>query len=77
MTNIIKNNNEENITVACSKDSSYPDELAINVAECAYYKAEKRGFAPGHEIEDWYEAEKEILESLSQSSRAFGIGLKQ
>lgn len=62
---------------ACSEDSCCPDDLAINVSECAYYKAEKRGFAPGHEIEDWYEAEKEILESFSQSSRAFGLDLKQ
>lgn len=30
------------------------------VAERAYCKAEKRGFAPGHEIEDWLEAELEI-----------------
>lgn len=30
------------------------------IAVCAYYKAEKRGFASGHELEDWYEAEQEI-----------------
>ncbi len=30
------------------------------IAEAAYYKAEKRGFAPGLENEDWLEAEKEI-----------------
>lgn len=30
------------------------------VAEAAYYRAEKRGFAPGNELEDWLEAEKEI-----------------
>jgi Protein of unknown function (DUF2934) len=29
------------------------------IAECAYYKAEKRGFAPGHELDDWYEAVQE------------------
>lgn len=26
----------------------------------AYYRAERRGFAPGHELEDWCEAEAEI-----------------
>lgn len=31
------------------------------VAEMAYYKAEKRGFEPGHELEDWLEAEQEYL----------------
>lgn len=30
------------------------------VAERAYFKSEKRGFAPGFEIEDWLEAEAEL-----------------
>jgi hypothetical protein len=30
------------------------------IAERAYYKAEQRGFEPGHELEDWYAAEQEI-----------------
>ena len=30
------------------------------VAEHAYFKAEKRGFTPGHEMEDWLEAEEEV-----------------
>jgi hypothetical protein len=30
------------------------------IAEAAYYKAEKRGFAPGFEQQDWSEAESEI-----------------
>lgn len=35
------------------------------IAEAAYYRAEKRGFASGHEDEDWLEAEKEIKIYLS------------
>jgi hypothetical protein len=31
------------------------------IAELAYLKAESRGFAPGHELEDWLEAEGEFL----------------
>ena len=31
------------------------------IAELAYYKAESRGFEPGHELEDWLEAEKELM----------------
>ncbi len=27
----------------------------------AYHLAEKRGFAPGHELDDWLEAEAQIL----------------
>ncbi len=29
------------------------------VAESAYFKAEKRGFAPGFETQDWLDAERE------------------
>lgn len=31
------------------------------IAESAYYRAERRGFAPGHELEDWLQAEAELL----------------
>jgi hypothetical protein len=34
------------------------------IAIAAYHKAEKRGFAPGNEMQDWVEAEKEIDELL-------------
>ena len=37
-----------------------PDKFREMVAECAYCKAEKRGFAAGHEMEDWLEAECEV-----------------
>jgi hypothetical protein len=30
------------------------------IAQAAYYKAERRGFIPGYEIEDWLEAELEV-----------------
>jgi hypothetical protein len=32
------------------------------VAEAAYYRAEKRGFAPGQELDDWLAAEAEIAQ---------------
>lgn len=31
------------------------------IAEAAYYKAEKRNFEPGHQVEDWLDAEREVL----------------
>jgi sterol desaturase/sphingolipid hydroxylase (fatty acid hydroxylase superfamily) len=31
-----------------------------SIAEAAYFKAEKRGFAPGFEFADWVEAEREL-----------------
>lgn len=34
------------------------------VAEAAYYLAERRGFAPGGELQDWLDAETEIRRLL-------------
>jgi len=34
------------------------------IAIAAYHKAENRGFAPGSELQDWADAEKEIDELL-------------
>ncbi len=31
------------------------------IAEGAYYKAERRAFEPGFELDDWLEAERELL----------------
>jgi sterol desaturase/sphingolipid hydroxylase (fatty acid hydroxylase superfamily) len=43
----------------------HPSNVQVNVEkmiqEAAYYRAEKRGFQPGYEFNDWFEAEKEIL----------------
>ena len=36
------------------------DEFREMVAKNAYYRAEKRNFESGHELEDWFEAEREI-----------------
>ena len=33
---------------------------AEQVAIAAYFKAEARGFEPGHELEDWLAAESEV-----------------
>ena len=42
------------------KVSIAPTERMQMIAEAAYYHAEKRGFAPGGELVDWFEAEAEI-----------------
>lgn len=34
------------------------------INEFAYYRSEQRGFEPGHEMDDWLAAEKEILEGF-------------
>lgn len=42
---------------------SFPN-LDTMIAEAAYYKAEKRGFAPGCDLQDWLDAEKETMKLL-------------
>lgn len=37
-----------------------PDELQGMIATAAYYLAEERNFSPGHELDDWLEAERRI-----------------
>jgi hypothetical protein len=34
------------------------------IAEAAYYRAERRGFTPGSEEQDWCEAEREVRDNL-------------
>ncbi len=36
-------------------------ELGGMIAAAAYHLAAERGFAPGHEVDDWLAAEKKIL----------------
>jgi hypothetical protein len=36
------------------------DDRRAMVAEAAYLRAERRGFTPGHETEDWLAAEIEV-----------------
>ncbi len=32
-----------------------------DIAMAAYFKAERRGFVPGHELDDWLEAEHDVM----------------
>jgi hypothetical protein len=34
------------------------------IAEIAYFSAERRGFSPGYELDDWLQAEQEVEASL-------------
>src|SRR5881394_3660978 len=41
-----------------------PEEVYRLIQESAYFKAKERGFAPGHEVQDWIEAEAEVRRRL-------------
>lgn len=47
--------------VKASKGVLNDEDIVTKIAVAAYYKAESRGYEPGHEIQDWLEAESEIL----------------
>jgi DUF2934 family protein len=55
---------EVGITTANSQDTAAQpvdsDQRRAMIAEAAYYRAERRAFEPGHELDDWCEAEGEI-----------------
>lgn len=46
-----------------------PEGRRSMIAEAAYYMAEARGFATGHEVDDWLVAERQIDSSLTGGSR--------
>jgi Protein of unknown function (DUF2934) len=43
----------------------------VSIARAAYLIAERRGFTPGHELEDWLAAENEVDQRLAGEGRVF------
>lgn len=37
------------------------DDLLPVISEVAYFRAQRRDFAPGHELDDWIAAEQEVI----------------
>lgn len=40
------------------------------IARAAYFRAQQRGFAPGHEVQDWLAAEAEVDAELLKGTEA-------
>jgi hypothetical protein len=59
-----------------TRDGTYtePEDRLEMIAEAAYYRAEKRGFDPGHEIEDWLEAELAVDETIKRGDAPHFLG---
>jgi hypothetical protein len=49
-----------------------PEQRLDMIREAAYFKAEKRNFAPGNDAEDWAEAEREIDELIAKARKIYG-----
>ena len=41
------------------------EEVRKLISEAAYYRAKQRGFTPGQELDDWVQAEAEVLQRLN------------
>ena len=48
------------VAVAASICASRVAERNAKIAEAAYFRAQQRGFEPGHELEDWLAAELDV-----------------
>jgi len=48
------------------RKATYPDKLRQeDIARCAYAIYEKRGRQPGHDLDDWLEAEAQLLGAVA------------
>jgi hypothetical protein len=47
------------LDVESNQESNSLDNIT-RIAISAYYKSEARGYEPGHELQDWLEAEAEV-----------------
>ena len=52
--------------IELAQEQLTPAQLQVWIAEAAYYRAERRGFAPGQEMDDWLAAEAEISAAWRQ-----------
>jgi len=50
-------------------DRQAAKEREAAIAEAAYFRSERRGFAPGHELEDWLAAEAEVNQRRKDRGR--------
>lgn len=52
-----------------ARDGQAAEERHQRIAVAAYYRAERRGFMPGCEMDDWLEAEAEVREDSASENR--------
>lgn len=57
-------------SISVSVTSRYHEDRHASIALAAYFRSESRGFAPGHEVEDWLAAEEEVDQRLLGEGRA-------
>ena len=63
---------EQTVEAMLSPEETSNEEKYLLIAEAAYFRAEKRSFTPGYELEDWLAAEAEIEMKLSPVNSPIG-----
>lgn len=63
MIAILKRNKERSIRNDPSILAELPN-CHEEIAEIAYFRAESRGFEPGHDLEDWFTAEQDYKQGM-------------
>jgi hypothetical protein len=48
---------------------SFSESREARIAEAAYWRAERRGFTAGQELDDWLAAEKEVDGDIADAER--------
>ncbi len=66
---VISSTGEEEEPVVDKEVHTMQDLVHQMIEEAAYYLAEKRGFKAGYELQDWLEAEKQVLIQLDDSGQ--------
>jgi len=56
-------------------DDPRQDELYVRIAKRAYEMYLRRGNEEGHALEDWLEAEREVLSQMPTGAESRGIGV--
>lgn len=46
-----------------------PEERRQMIEVCAYFLAQQRGFTPGRDQDDWFEAEARVDQQLARATR--------
>ena len=59
-----KSVNPPKVAMTTARAEISAKEIRQLIAQAAYYNAEARGFAPGHELDDWVAAEAEVRRTL-------------
>ena len=52
-----------------ASNESAVESRRLKIERLAYQLSAERGFAPGHEMEDWLEAERQVDEGLAEETK--------